>query len=628
MKITACLITKNEEKNIKRCIDSFKEVVDQIIVVDTGSTDNTISIAKEYGAEIYNYVWKDDFSQPRNLALSRAKGDWIIFLDADEYFYGDTSKNILKIIKGIDNSKNIIGIYCPRINIDTVKNIKVTDYMVRIFRNKESMRYLGRIHENVYDNGKKIDCFTVDKKDITIYHTGYSSEILKSKYERNLFLLQKDVDEGKETAQTYFYFGDCYFSLENYELAIKYMKMYIDSGEENGGYNTKPYYITIASMMMLNSPYESVRKVIDEAIAKKPSYPEFYRLWASLEHVYGSYDKSLELYKKAFELNENYNDIEHNNFEANVYNAYYNMGRLYELENDNINALEHQVKSLQQNKYFDGAFQCLLGLIKNENYSDIILFINSIYDIDNEKDIEFLVNQTAKVKLGKVLYYYENIRLNKFKKEDNKIMFTLYSNENYEEAYKYFSKCYFDEWSYTWVQFSVLSALLSKDVKLVEEIKNYVKPSFKRIIEGYFENRNVKFIKEDKADYLKLLKEIVLVKGNSIELKKFIELKNNFEENVSSSIGNILFECKQYIEAVNNYNDSLKDAGIYYGMACKCIGVCYFKMKNYETSMEYMQKAVEKEYKPKEVKQYLIWLEKKVTDQKLKIEAKELLNNF
>ncbi|WP_406542223.1 glycosyltransferase family 2 protein [Clostridium ljungdahlii] len=191
MKITACLITKNEEKNIKKCIESFKEVVDQIIVVDTGSIDNTISIAKEYGAEIYNYVWNDDFSQPRNLALSRAKGDWIIFLDADEYFYGDTSKNILKIIKSIDNSKNIVGIYCPRINIDTVKNIKVTDYMVRIFRNKESMGYLGRIHENVYDNGKKIDCFTADKKDITIYHTGYSSEILKSKYERNLFLLQK-----------------------------------------------------------------------------------------------------------------------------------------------------------------------------------------------------------------------------------------------------------------------------------------------------------------------------------------------------------------------------------------------------------------------------------------------------
>ena len=86
MKISACVITKNEEKNIARCINSYKDIVDEIILVDTGSTDNTVEIAKSLGAKIYYYEWQNDFSAAKNYALSMAKGDWIIFLDADEFF--------------------------------------------------------------------------------------------------------------------------------------------------------------------------------------------------------------------------------------------------------------------------------------------------------------------------------------------------------------------------------------------------------------------------------------------------------------------------------------------------------------------------------------------------------------
>ena len=86
IKISACYIVKNEENNLKRSIDSLINAVDEIIVVDTGSTDRTIEIAESYNAKIFNYVWNDDFSTPRNLAIDNSNGDWIIFLDADEFF--------------------------------------------------------------------------------------------------------------------------------------------------------------------------------------------------------------------------------------------------------------------------------------------------------------------------------------------------------------------------------------------------------------------------------------------------------------------------------------------------------------------------------------------------------------
>ncbi|MBO8162015.1 MAG: glycosyltransferase family 2 protein [Thermosipho sp. (in: Bacteria)] len=85
IKISGCLIVKNEEKNITRCIESMLPVIDELIVVDTGSTDNTVAIAEKFNAKIYHFTWIDDFSAARNYAISKATGDWIIFLDADEF---------------------------------------------------------------------------------------------------------------------------------------------------------------------------------------------------------------------------------------------------------------------------------------------------------------------------------------------------------------------------------------------------------------------------------------------------------------------------------------------------------------------------------------------------------------
>ena len=85
MKISACFITKDEEKNIEQCLKSIEGIVDEIIVVDTGSRDSTINLANKYTNKIYFYQWNNDFSGARNFAIGKVKGDYILFLDADEY---------------------------------------------------------------------------------------------------------------------------------------------------------------------------------------------------------------------------------------------------------------------------------------------------------------------------------------------------------------------------------------------------------------------------------------------------------------------------------------------------------------------------------------------------------------
>ena len=98
LKITACYIVKNEAENLVKSIKSLKKQVNEIVVVDTGSTDNTIVVARKLGAKIYSFPWQDDFSKARNFALSKAKGDWLVLLDADEYFTAKTAGNIRQVI--------------------------------------------------------------------------------------------------------------------------------------------------------------------------------------------------------------------------------------------------------------------------------------------------------------------------------------------------------------------------------------------------------------------------------------------------------------------------------------------------------------------------------------------------
>ena len=82
--ISACMMVKNEEAFLPRCLESIKDVVDEIIVVDTGSTDRTAEIAKSYGAKVYHHPWENNFSKHRNQSISYATGDWIFILDGDE----------------------------------------------------------------------------------------------------------------------------------------------------------------------------------------------------------------------------------------------------------------------------------------------------------------------------------------------------------------------------------------------------------------------------------------------------------------------------------------------------------------------------------------------------------------
>lgn len=190
--LALCVITKNEENFIGGCIESVIDVVDEIILVDTGSTDSTKEIAFRYGAKVIETVWEDDFSKVKNLALEYVNTDWIIFLDADERLHPEDKNKMLETIsKCADNTEAILtkilnyqDVYC------SVTGEIHSNY--RIFKNKKSLRFVYPIHENLFNIEENRPPITVIS-DIRIIHLGYISFIAnkRQKSKRNISILKR-----------------------------------------------------------------------------------------------------------------------------------------------------------------------------------------------------------------------------------------------------------------------------------------------------------------------------------------------------------------------------------------------------------------------------------------------------
>jgi len=271
-KLSACYIVKNEEKTLSKSIESLKNQVDEIIIVDTGSTDKTIEIAKSYGAEVIETAWEDDFSKPRNLAIENATGDWIIMIDADEFFIKPN-----KVRAAVEKLADNEVIFMPRIDIDEDDNNKELnrDYYLRAFRNVDYLRYRGLIHENIENiNGGNYK-YKMAGEDLTLYHTGYSTTKAESKLRRNLAIIQKEISKTGIQLRHHIALVDCYFALNDYEKTWQHAKEILATDSRPVTGLEVFYRKTLYAMRQLRCPLEQILKVLNEALTHFPKDSEF-----------------------------------------------------------------------------------------------------------------------------------------------------------------------------------------------------------------------------------------------------------------------------------------------------------------------------------------------------------------
>lgn len=215
--ISLCMIVKNEENNISRCLDCVKELVDEIIIVDTGSTDRTKEIARLYTDKIYDFDWNDDFSEARNYSFSKATKEYCFWLDADDIITKQEQRSF-KSLK--DNLSDEINIVLMKYNIawDENNNPTFAYYRERLIKNNSKNLWNGEIHESINLTGNLL------YSDIIIEHRKANQTDPK----RNLNIFKKLIAKGKTlTPRMQFYYARELYYNTFYDEAITEFKNFI-----------------------------------------------------------------------------------------------------------------------------------------------------------------------------------------------------------------------------------------------------------------------------------------------------------------------------------------------------------------------------------------------------------------
>jgi glycosyltransferase involved in cell wall biosynthesis len=146
MNLSLCMIVKNEEKNLPRCLRSAQRLVDEVVIVDTGSTDSTREVAISFGARLVEHTWQESFCDARNVSITNAKGNWILTIDADEEF---EEASISKILSATNN-KDVDGYALPRCKSSEGPRPFFSTLKTSLFRNMPEIRFSGIVHEDVF----------------------------------------------------------------------------------------------------------------------------------------------------------------------------------------------------------------------------------------------------------------------------------------------------------------------------------------------------------------------------------------------------------------------------------------------------------------------------------------------
>lgn len=401
--LSQCMIVKNEESNIRRALTWGKHVVKEQIVVDTGSTDRTVEIALEMGAKVFHYKWEDDFSAAKNYAIEQASGNWIVFLDADEYFSPKDAIKMLLILEKIESGEVTVNGKKPHVIQVALANIlengKITSIMrqQRIFQNIKELRYQNKIHEQIIYSGSDGLVFGDVSHEITVFHTGYTEQVYNetNKVERNVRLLKKEIEEDPENYNSMAYLGETLQAGKRLEEAEEIFETVLINGFEKIDKVRKINLLRSLIRFRLNRVVPDgdpkMISLYQKALEVDPYHPDcdfLIGVWKYKNNYIDEAIKYLESSLKKQEVNKSvilsYLPDELENLYTYLIYGYLKLGNA-------AAAVKYIVLLLRLNRYNENILNELLGLLRNESETDIYAFIWKLYDKNSLKDKLFLI---------------------------------------------------------------------------------------------------------------------------------------------------------------------------------------------------------------------------------------------
>lgn len=223
VQLSLCMIVRDEEKNIRACLESINPYVDEMIVVDTGSRDATPQIAMELGAKVSHFAWCDDFAAARNESLKRASGKWLFWMDADDTIDPENGAKLQAAARE-DVPDNVLGrvmqVHCPGEGDEAESGVTIVDH-IKLIRNRPEIHFEGRVHEQVLPSIRRLKG-EVTWADVAVVHSqhDHSPAGQAKKHARDLGLLELDIQERPDHPFVLFNLGMTYTHTGDMEKAI------------------------------------------------------------------------------------------------------------------------------------------------------------------------------------------------------------------------------------------------------------------------------------------------------------------------------------------------------------------------------------------------------------------------
>lgn len=420
-KISQCMIVKNEEKNIGRALAWAKDIAYEQIVVDTGSTDRTVEIAESMGAKVYHFTWIDDFSAAKNYAIDLASGEWIAFLDADEYLSNEEAAKLPEFLTKV--GRRFYGIAMSWLQMEDTGRIMAGGTQIRVFRNTPKLRYRNRVHETLSVDGSPLPVVDACSQ-FSIFHTGYGemADGQGQKGRRNIPIILKELEEKPDNYDMMGYLADSYSTVgekekarEWYYKAIQYMPERIPDTDSR---SVTTFEWLIVTLRELEADEAELLEVYNQAVKKIPKDADFDFLLGEYYRNNHNYSKAAEHFKRSIELLDQYGITDRSMIasgrlqDAWIYLAegYYHIGDL-------TGCVSAATTVMKANPYIPTVLEILVKAFfsnvspgAEEKISQAVAgFLMKLYNLENRKDRLFLVMVLGKLPYPKLTRQFRQI---------------------------------------------------------------------------------------------------------------------------------------------------------------------------------------------------------------------------
>ncbi|HEX5557086.1 MAG TPA: glycosyltransferase [Gaiellales bacterium] len=304
--LSLCMIVKDEEEMLPGCLEPLRGVVDEMIVVDTGSTDRTVEIAESYGATVVHFPWNGSFADARNASIEAASGDWLIYLDADEHMEADDARHLRALLGRTWRE----GFYLVETNYTGGSDAgsAVTHMALRVWRNRPQYRFAGRIHEQKTHTMPTYLPERFETARIRVRHYGYLNQRIaaKDKSRRNIQLLEQEAQESR-TPFTDYNLGSEYIVLGDHAAA----RLHLDrswaalreQGLESVGY--APLLVSRAARARREvGDFDAAVAAVEEGLARFPDHTDLVLEAALTARSRGDLRQAAELAERCLEMGD------------------------------------------------------------------------------------------------------------------------------------------------------------------------------------------------------------------------------------------------------------------------------------------------------------------------------------